>query len=340
MTIERTLSMARSATDAAVRALALFALANLALGLTSTQHDANDIWIRAPFAPPWLVQALVLAFALGVLLARRLAPAPTLVVRGLALLLALACFADAYAYYRLLVAGAIASSLPVPLSLAVGLLLVAWVAARGRRQVTSTHHTQRGILLRVLEHSSPLVLLGLGALLHILTFGATDYARPADAAVVFGAAVRPDGAPSQALSDRTRTACDLYRRGLVHTLVLSGGRDPRAPLSEPACMARIAREEGVPASALVLDEQGVDSAATVAATRRLARARGWQQVLMVSHDYHLARIKMACERAGLPAVTVPAMESRRLLAKPWFTAREVLAWSWYYVRPALGCVNP
>jgi len=329
----------RAAIDAAIRALAVFALLDLVVGL-STRHDPNDIWIHADFVPRWILQALVVSFALGVLLLRRLPAALERATRALAALLAVACLGDACAFYRLLARGSIASSLPVPLSLILALLLLAWAATASRRRLGAARATRRGVLLRVLQHGAPAALLGLGTLLHILTFGATDYVRTADAAIVFGAAVRPDGAPSHALRDRTRTACALYRRGLVHTLVLSGGRDPDAPLSEPACMARIAAAEGVPASALVLDETGEDSAATVAAARRLAEARGWHGLLMVSHDYHLARIKLACERAGLPAWTVPAVESRWLGPKPWFTAREVIAWAWYYVRPALGCTNP
>jgi vancomycin permeability regulator SanA len=175
-------------------------------------------------------------------------------------------------------------------------------------------------------------MLGLGLLLHLLTFGATDYRRPADAAVVFGAAVRASGAPSQALRDRTLTACELYHQGLVRTLVLSGGRDPRAPISEPVCMARIAREAGVPARALILDEHGATTDASVRGVRALAQVHGWRRVLLVSHDYHLARISMSARRAGLDAATVPAEEPVPLGPKPWFVLREMAAYAFYYAR--------
>ncbi len=332
MVVEHVMLVVRWVSDACVRTLAVFALANLLLGLFSPNWDVNHLWIQAGVLPGWLVQALVVAFALSVLLVRRAHPLARLGVRGLAILLAGACLADAFGYYRLLADGRIASSFPVPLSLVLGLLVLVWALLPRRRHVASRSRTRRALWIRVLDQSAPVWLILVGCLLHILTFGSTDYARSADAALVFGAAVRANGQPSQALRDRTRTACDLYKRGLVATLILSGGRDPQAPLSEPACMARIAQAEGVPAEALILDEAGIHTAASIRAARDLAKSRGWGRVLVVSHDYHLARIKMAACRAGLRVLTVPARESRAMRKKPWFVAREVAAWIWYYLR--------
>jgi len=47
----------------------------------------------------------------------------------------------------------------------------------------------------------------------MICFGLTDYRRPADAIVVFGAGISPDGTPSLALCDRVRTGCLLYKQG-------------------------------------------------------------------------------------------------------------------------------
>ncbi len=137
---------------------------------------------------------------------------------------------------------------------------------------------------------------------------------------------------SPALRDRTLTACRLYHEGLVPYLVLSGARDPAAPLSEPECMAKIARAAGVPAGALILDETGKNSLGSVRAAQALATERGWSRVLMVSHDYHLARIKLLSHRAGLQALTVPAQESVAWPSKPLFVGREVIAWAYWYLR--------
>src|SRR5579871_1358941 len=72
---------------------------------------------------------------------------------------------------------------------------------------------------------------------------------PADAALVFGAGLSPNGSPSPLLSDRVHAAVLLYRAGKVRRLLLSGdgssvGHD------EPGAMAAQATAEGVPPQAL------------------------------------------------------------------------------------------
>jgi hypothetical protein len=55
-------------------------------------------------------------------------------------------------------------------------------------------------------------------------------------------------------------------------------------------------------------------------------------VLAVSHFYHLPRIKLAYQRAGLDVCTVPARQGRWLSQIPYNMAREVAAFWVYYVR--------
>ena len=318
--------------DAAVKGLALFALANLVLGLFSPRWNANDVWIQAGAVPGPVVTALVFCFAVSVLFLQKRHPAIALATRYLAGLLAIACLADAIAYYRLLAAGRITSSVPLPLSLLLAGLLLTWAITRRADGFSSESSTRRALWIRVMDHSAPLVLAAVGVLAHLVTYGATDYRRPADAVLVLGAAVREGGKPSPALKDRTITACRLYHEGLVDTLILSGGRNPAMPISEVECMARIARAEGVPESALIRDEAGANSVASVRTTRSLAETHGWSQILVVSHDYHLARLKLLCDRAGLRAATVPAVETVPWPKKPLFVGREVLAWGWWFLR--------
>lgn len=80
----------------------------------------------------------------------------------------------------------------------------------------------------------------------------------------------------------------------------------------------------------MLDYEGLNTAATVRNVRGMAAPEGPGRVLMVSHGYHLARIKQECDRVGLDAVTVPARESYLLTEMPWFMAREVVA-QWVYL---------
>jgi uncharacterized SAM-binding protein YcdF (DUF218 family) len=57
------------------------------------------------------------------------------------------------------------------------------------------------------------------------------------------------------------------------------------------------------------------------------------RVLVVSHFYHLPRIKLAYQRAGLEVYTVPAKESYLLRQMPYNMFREIAALWVYYARP-------
>ncbi len=174
-------------------------------------------------------------------------------------------------------------------------------------------------------------------LIHILEFGVQsatlrdDAQYTADVAVVFGARVFPDGRCSDALYDRTITACHLYNQGRVHYLLFSGGWDAYAPLSEPQAMRQIALQVGIPSANMILDEHGINTLATIQKAHKLAQQYGWAKLFMVSHDYHLARIQLFCEREQIAIIPIPAYERYTLFLKPYFIAREVAAWLYYFI---------
>ena len=170
-----------------------------------------------------------------------------------------------------------------------------------------------------------------------------DYRRKADAIVVFGMPkANADGTASQVLDDRTRAAIALYKAGFAKLLIFSGGPGAggSGPLSEPGVMKRIALEEGIPASAIILDEEGLNTEATAKNTAAIFKEHGIKKVLAVSSDYHLPRVKMTYARTlagtSVEVYTVPAVESYPLSAKPYFMAREVVALWVYYLRPLWG----
>jgi uncharacterized SAM-binding protein YcdF (DUF218 family) len=161
--------------------------------------------------------------------------------------------------------------------------------------------------------AGPLLLL-----LHLFSFGATDYTRPARAILVFGARVYDNGDPSLALRDRVKHGIRLWQAGFAPKLILSGAPD------EVPAMKRMALDGGVPESALLLDPDGVNSYATLANLKD-------RNVLAVSHYYHLARIKLSARRLGITCATAPCPMSRRLTWEPYFVARECAAFVSYYL---------
>src|SRR5439155_17548504 len=126
----------------------------------------------------------------------------------------------------------------------------------------------------------------------------------------FGAKAYADGTPSDALADRVRTACALYRDGLAPRLLFSGGP------GEPAAMQHLAASLGVPEAAVLRDSEGVNTESTARNTVALLHAPS--RVLAVSHFYHLPRIKMTYQRYGSEVYTVPCSDTvRRRCRSTW-----------------------
>jgi len=195
----------------------------------------------------------------------------------------------------------VATALTVPFAL-VGLAVVVGFAVAIHRPLAPR---PRGLRLAA-RVGAVAVADTLLLALQIRAVGATDDRAPADVAIVLGSKVHADGHPSGSVVDRTRTACDLWKTGPVHTIVLSGGHTPGLPVREPEAMAAICREQGAPDAALVLDPTGVTSAATRHTTADLARRHGWRRLRIVSHQSHLARLRLLAAREGLDVRTVPA----------------------------------
>lgn len=259
---------------------------------------------------------------------------------------------NAVQFFRGLHDGRFASSWPVPSSLVLAGYLLAhvWFVFRAPTPAASmleaslldTHDPETPCPPRVIWARSTLARLvaplgfglfcGAAVMFHLHAFGLTDYRRPADAALVLGAKVYANGRPSEALAERVDTAVELYQRGLVKRLIMSGGIDPNGQ-SEPATMRLRALAAGVPDEAIVIDEHGNNTKASVENTAVLVREHQIRSVLAVSHYHHLARIKLLATQAGLPCYTVPADEGETMLRRtPFYVLRETAALAYYYVR--------
>jgi vancomycin permeability regulator SanA len=121
--------------------------------------------------------------------------------------------------------------------------------------------------------------------------------RHADAALVLGAKVGDDGLPSVFLQERVDAGVDLWERGIVDVLVMSGATRPDG-YDEPATMRDLALHQGVPASAIVLDRSGVD---TFASCANAAGPLGLRSVVVVTQQFHVPRATWLCQQAGLDA---------------------------------------
>ena len=331
----RTAPVALRLLFAATRGMALllgaFTLLNVLGELRNPGFDANLWWIDLRFVNSLL--ARVAMFVTGLLLLTfgvrpTFAPLRGLGLRGCLSVLSLVAVFNSWTFLRLVSTGEIRSGFPLPLSGAMLIVLTAIIWAVGQRELARhSRRLDRGMCLLAIVVASILFPLA-----QMYCFGRTDYRRQADVIVVFGCLVRADGTPSMALADRVRTGVELYQAGLAHRLIFSGGPG-EGPTHETEAMRRLAIQLGVPATAIDVDLDGLNTQATV----RNVITRDWggrrPRVMTVSHFYHLPRIKLCFRRAGWDVLTVPANESRELYYLPRYLMREIVALWWYYLNP-------
>jgi vancomycin permeability regulator SanA len=319
------------------RGLALFlggfALLNILGGLHSPYLDANLWWIDLRSFPPAFVTPFLLlssACLVGFAFSPPRTSGRRILTVGSVAALGVVTVENTAQFYALLVRGGVKPGIPIPLSLfvtsALGMIMVAaW------RRPFAVCRTRSLFAIMAVAFACGVCF----SVAQMFFFGKTDYRRPADAAVVLGARVYADGRLSDALADRLQTACQLYRDGLVRRLVFSGGLGDGA-IHETEAMKRAAISLGVKVEDIWLDKAGLNTQATVSNTEALFRKWRASRVLVVSHAYHLPRVKLAYQRDGWDVFTVPAKESYLLRQMPYNMAREVAALWMYYLRPLVS----
>jgi len=290
--------------------LGAFCLLNLAGDLRFANANANLWWIELPPLPALALGIAMLAWGFAPRASRgRRAITTALLAMG-----AIAALVSTVRYYAILGRG-VSTMIPLPLSLLVAAALVMIIVAQ-------RSEPQRRPLVVIASFVAASIAFPVA---QIALFGVTDYRRPADTIVVFGARTYADGSMSSSLTDRVRTGCALYRAGLAPRIIFSGGKGDGA-IHETEAMQRFALRHGVPPSAITLDARGINTESTVRNT-----ARGNGRILAVSHFYHLPRIKMTYQRYGAEVYTVPA-EPSSLRPIAYNVARESVAFWAYYLR--------
>jgi uncharacterized SAM-binding protein YcdF (DUF218 family) len=137
---------------------------------------------------------------------------------------------------------------------------------------------------------------------------AIDQGGNADAVVVLGCGVMKDGTPSSSAEDRISHASSIVRQGRAHCVVLCG------VLWTPG----IRRQLEDPSPAITVSWSGpvVNTHDEALATERLARARGWKRVIVVTQAWHMRRAAAVFRTTGLDVLQSSALETRYDLTDP------------------------
>lgn len=141
--------------------------------------------------------------------------------------------------------------------------------------------------------------------------------------LVLGAKVDGPGRVSGFLSARLNVALDLFQRGKVRALLVSGDGYAES-FYETREMKSYLVERGVPAERIVEDVGGFD---TYDSCIRARDTFGIDELTIVTQDYHLPRAITVCEALGVDAVGVPDTTAQRVYRSIWMrnVVREIPA---------------
>lgn len=131
--------------------------------------------------------------------------------------------------------------------------------------------------------------------------GLTDHQTQADVAVVFGNKVNEDGTLSSRLQARLDQAVLLYQAKRVAAVIVSGGLGKEGHWEGDKMQAYLI-SQGIPASAIVVDNQGNDTELTVKNSLRIMQENGWHSAISVTQFFHQTRAKMLFRKAGFHAI--------------------------------------
>ena len=119
-----------------------------------------------------------------------------------------------------------------------------------------------------------------------------------DAIIVLGFPADSDGNPTPEQLARVSEGVREYGRGVAPRLIMTGG-PAHNQVVEAESMARVARAQGVPDSAIVLEPQATSTIENACFSERIMQQHGWRSAEVITSAYHLPRSGMIFSRTSL-----------------------------------------
>lgn len=144
--------------------------------------------------------------------------------------------------------------------------------------------------------------------------------QPKPIAIVLGASINKDGTPSDALMDRLKTGADLYRYGLVQSILVTGD-DGKFHSDEVSVMKKTMITLGVPEKLVYTDPHGYR---TYESCKRAIQVYHVSNAIIVTQRFHLPRALFLCNELGLESTGVSA-DLQKYQKANYFAFREFFA---------------
>lgn len=142
----------------------------------------------------------------------------------------------------------------------------------------------------------------------------------ADAIIVLGASVHPDGTPSGILQDRLDDGIALYFADAAPKIIMSGDNGTES-YNECWAMKQYAISQGVPSEDVFCDHAGFSTYETMYRARHVF---GADRVVIATQTYHLYRAVYDAQGVGMEAIGVPS-DYGEYVNQSWYDFREIFA---------------
>jgi len=109
-----------------------------------------------------------------------------------------------------------------------------------------------------------------------------------DAIIVLGTPADSDGNPKPTQLARVTEAVHEYERGVAPRFILTGGAASNR-FVEARVMARSAEAHGIPASAIFIEPEAMDTIQNACYSARIMKAHGWRSAEIVAGAHQLPR---------------------------------------------------
>ncbi|HKB09913.1 MAG TPA: ElyC/SanA/YdcF family protein [Vicinamibacterales bacterium] len=131
--------------------------------------------------------------------------------------------------------------------------------------------------------------------------------QQADAIVIFGGGVGETGRAGGGALERLKQGVDLYNAGYARTMIISSGYV--YTLHEAEVMRATAIDQGIPASAIVLEQRASNTYQNVRFVSDILHERRSSRILLVSSPYHMKRALLVWSRVAPDIAVVPTPPS-------------------------------
>jgi uncharacterized SAM-binding protein YcdF (DUF218 family) len=97
-------------------------------------------------------------------------------------------------------------------------------------------------------------------------------------------------------SARTTEAIALYKQGWAPFIIFSGAAEDKQGISNAAAMRQQALDARVPSSAILIDEESVNTADNASQVRPIVEQHGFKRMILVTSPYHQRRASIEFNR--------------------------------------------